>query len=45
MARPYEHISSIDDIEGKKTTAATASEGFWSIVVGPDTLVSSSIKS
>jgi hypothetical protein len=37
----YEHISFIDDIEGKKTTAATAGEGFWSIVVGPDTQVSS----
>ena len=30
----YEHISFIDDIEGKKTTAAAAGEGFWSIVVG-----------
>ena len=30
----YEHISFIDNIEGKKTTAAAAGEGFWSIVVG-----------
>jgi predicted dehydrogenase len=30
----FEHVSFIDNIEGKATTAATAAEGFWSIVVG-----------
>jgi hypothetical protein len=30
----YEHIYFVDAIEGKKTSTATAEEGFWSIVVG-----------
>ncbi|MHA1671505.1 MAG: Gfo/Idh/MocA family protein [Promethearchaeota archaeon] len=30
----FEHRYFIDTIEGKKTTVATAEEGFWSIVVG-----------
>lgn len=30
----YEHINFMDHIEGHKTNAATAEEGFWSIVVG-----------
>ena len=30
----YEHVSFIDNIEGRPTSAATAAEGFWSIVVG-----------
>ncbi len=30
----FEHISFVDNIEGKKTNTATANEGFWSIVVG-----------
>jgi myo-inositol 2-dehydrogenase/D-chiro-inositol 1-dehydrogenase len=30
----YEHINFLDNIEGKETNAATAEEGFWSIVVG-----------
>ncbi|RME78056.1 MAG: gfo/Idh/MocA family oxidoreductase [Chloroflexi bacterium] len=29
----YEHISFVDSIQGKPTNAATATEGFWSIVV------------
>jgi len=31
---PEEDRYFIDNIEGKKTDAATAEEGFWSIVVG-----------
>jgi len=30
----FEHVDFIDSIEGKETNAATAEEGFWSIVVG-----------
>lgn len=30
----YEHINFVDNIEGNKTNAATATEGLWSIVVG-----------
>ncbi len=30
----FEHVSFIDNIEGKQTASATAAEGFWSIVVG-----------
>jgi hypothetical protein len=30
----FEHISFVDNIEGKETSTATAEEGFWSIVVG-----------
>lgn len=30
----YEHVNFIDNIEGLKTNAATADEGFWAIVVG-----------
>ncbi len=30
----YEHVNFIDGIEGKKTNAAKAIEGFWSIVIG-----------
>ncbi|RME97808.1 MAG: gfo/Idh/MocA family oxidoreductase [Chloroflexi bacterium] len=30
----YEHINFVDNIEGRPTNAATAQEGFWSIVVG-----------
>jgi hypothetical protein len=30
----FEHVSFIDNIEGKRTSSATAAEGFWSIVVG-----------
>ncbi|MGD8243760.1 MAG: Gfo/Idh/MocA family oxidoreductase [Anaerolineae bacterium] len=30
----FEHVSFVDNIEGKETNAATAEEGFWSIVVG-----------
>lgn len=30
----FEHIKFVDNIEGKQTDAATAEEGFWSIVVG-----------
>ena len=30
----YEHMYFIDNIEGKKTVTASASEGFWSVVVG-----------
>ena len=30
----YEHVNFVDNIEGKVTNAATAEEGFWSIVVG-----------
>ncbi|MBN1573691.1 MAG: Gfo/Idh/MocA family oxidoreductase [Deltaproteobacteria bacterium] len=30
----YEHVEFVDNIEGKETNAATAEEGFWSIVVG-----------
>jgi len=30
----YEHVNFVDKIEGKQTNAATAQEGFWSIVVG-----------
>ena len=30
----FEHVDFIDNIEGKETNAATAEEGFWSIVVG-----------
>jgi predicted dehydrogenase len=29
-----EHVNFVDQIEGRKTNAATAAEGFWSIVVG-----------
>jgi predicted dehydrogenase len=30
----FEHISFVDRIEGRPTNAATAQEGFWSIVIG-----------
>jgi len=30
----FEHVSFVDNIEGKPTAAAIATEGFWSIVVG-----------
>lgn len=30
----FEHVNFVDNIEGKATRAATALEGFWSIVVG-----------
>lgn len=30
----FEHVSFMDKIEGKAASAATAAEGFWSIVVG-----------
>lgn len=30
----FEHVSFVDNIAGKATSAATALEGFWSIVVG-----------
>ena len=30
----YEHISFVDNIEGKPTNAATVEEGFWAVVVG-----------
>jgi len=30
----YEHKYFIDNIQGKKTSTATAEEGFWSIVIG-----------
>jgi len=30
----YEHIYFIDNIEGAKSSTATADEGFWSVVVG-----------
>jgi hypothetical protein len=30
----YEHINFVDKIEGKQSNAASAKEGFWSIVVG-----------
>ncbi len=30
----FEHINFVDNIEGRETNAATAEEGFWSIVVG-----------
>lgn len=30
----FEHVNFVDNIEGKETNAATAEEGFWSIVVG-----------
>ena len=30
----FEHLHFIDQIEGQKTTTATAAEGFWSIVIG-----------
>lgn len=30
----YEHINFVDRIEGRETDAATAEEGFWSVVVG-----------
>lgn len=30
----FEHRNFIDNIEGKKTDAATVDEGFWSVVVG-----------
>jgi len=30
----FEHVSFLDNIAGQATPAATASEGFWSIVVG-----------
>jgi predicted dehydrogenase len=30
----FEHINLIDNIEGLQTDAATAEEGFWSVVVG-----------
>jgi GH24 family phage-related lysozyme (muramidase) len=29
-----EHINFVDQIEGRENNAATATEGFWSIVVG-----------
>jgi predicted dehydrogenase len=30
----FEHVHFVDNIEGKRTNAATAEEGLWSIVVG-----------
>jgi predicted dehydrogenase len=30
----FEHVNFIDNIEGRRTSAPTAAEGFWSIVVG-----------
>jgi myo-inositol 2-dehydrogenase / D-chiro-inositol 1-dehydrogenase len=30
----FEHVSFVDNIEGRPTASATAAEGFWSIVVG-----------
>lgn len=30
----FEHVNFVDNIEGRETNAATAEEGFWSIVVG-----------
>ncbi len=30
----FEHAAFIDGIEGKKTSAATVGEGFWSVVIG-----------
>ena len=30
----YEHINFVDKIEGKQSNAASAEEGFWSIVIG-----------
>lgn len=30
----YEHVNFVDRIEGKESNAATAEEGFWSVVVG-----------
>jgi len=33
-ATVFEHVNFVDNIEGRGTDAATAEEGFWSIVVG-----------